>query len=378
MVLELLRLFQNHVLIVPFLLKIERKTSCFGTKMSALREKESEILTSLSNSPKSLSELAEELGAGFSKTTVHRIVTSLAKDGRIVASGSGRSAKYEITSVGRLFNPITPEEYFRKEQDDRQALTSFNHELFETLLNHDLFSQEEMERLTERQGEFEERRKGLSPILRRKEKERFAIDLSWKSSQIEGNTYTLLQTESLFKEGKHTKGNTKAEAVMLLNHQAALDYVLNKPDYFRELTVQKILEIHRFLTKGLGIPNKIRAGRVGITGTNYKPLAKANQIQKALQDLCDLINSKRNVLEKAFIALLLIAYIQPFEDGNKRTARIICNALLLPNKYCPISFRTVEPEDYRYATLLFYEQNSIPSFKKIFMEQLEFSTANYF
>ena len=138
-------MFQNHVLIVPFLLKIERKTSCFGTKMSALREKESEILTSLSNSPKSLSELAEELGAGFSKTTVHRIVTSLAKDGRIVASGSGRSAKYEITSVGRLFNPITPEEYFRKEQDDRQALTSFNHELFETLLNHDLFSQEEME-----------------------------------------------------------------------------------------------------------------------------------------------------------------------------------------------------------------------------------------
>ena len=235
-----------------------------------------------------------------------------------------------------------------------------------------------MERLTERQREFEERRKGLSPILRRKEKERFAIDLSWKSSQIEGNTYTLLQTESLFKEGKHTKGNTKAEAVMLLNHQAALDYVLNKPDYFRELTVQKILEIHRFLTKGLGIPNKIRSGRVGITGTNYKPLAKANQIQKALQDLCDLINSKRNVLEKAFIALLFIAYIQPFEDGNKRTARIICNALLLANKYCPISFRTVEPEDYRYATLLFYEQNSILSFKKMFMEQFEFSAANYF
>lgn len=77
--------------------------------MSALREKESKILTSLSNSPKSLLELAEELGAGFSKTTVHRIVTSLAKDGRIVASGSGRSAKYEITSVGRLFNPITPD-----------------------------------------------------------------------------------------------------------------------------------------------------------------------------------------------------------------------------------------------------------------------------
>ena len=235
-----------------------------------------------------------------------------------------------------------------------------------------------MRTLVERQREFEERWKGLSPVLRQKEMERLAIDLSWKSSQIQGNTYTLLQTESLFKEGKRAKGKIKEEAVMLLNHQAAMDYILNKPGYFGELTVQKILEIHRFLTKGLGIPNKVRSGRVGITGTNYKPLSNTHQIQKALQDVCDLINTKRNILEKALIALLFIAYIQPFEDGNKRTARILCNALLLANKYCPISFRTVDPEDYRYATLLFYEQNSISSFKKMFMEQFEFSTANYF
>lgn len=277
-----------------------------------------------------------------------------------------------------MFNPRVPEEYFRKEQDDRQALTSFNFDLFDTLRSHDLFSQEEMRTLVERQREFEERWKGLSPVLRQKEMERLAIDLSWKSSQIEGNTYTLLQTESLFKEGKRAKGKIKEEAAMLLNHQAALDYVLSHPDYFGELKVENILEIHRFLTKGLGIPNKIRSGRVGITGTNYKPLSDARQIQKALQDVCDLINFKQNVLEKALITLLLIAYIQPFEDGNKRTARILCNALLLANKYCPISFRTVDPDDYWYATLLFFEQNSLPSFKKMFIEQFEFSTANYF
>lgn len=277
-----------------------------------------------------------------------------------------------------MFNPRVPEEYFRKEQDDRQALTSFNFDLFDTLRSHDLFSQEEMRTLVERQREFEERWKGLSPVLRQKEMERLAIDLSWKSSQIKGNTYTLLQTESLFKEGKRAKGKIKEEAAMLLNHQAALDYVLSHPDYFGELKVENILEIHRFLTKGLGIPNKIRSGRVGITGTNYKPLSDARQIQKALQDVCDLINFKQNVLEKALITLLLIAYIQPFEDGNKRTARMLCNALLLANKYCPISFRTVDPDDYRYATLLFFEQNSLPSFKKMFIEQFEFSTANYF
>ena len=346
--------------------------------MPTLLDKESKVLSSLSNSPKSLSELAEELGAGFSKTTVHRLVSSLAKDGKVVSIGAGRSAKYEVTNLGRLFNPLVPEEFFRKEQDDRQALTSFNFDLFDTLRSHDLFSQEEMRTLVERQREFEERWKGLSPVLRQKEMERLAIDLSWKSSQIEGNTYTLLQTESLFKEGKRAKGKIKEEAARLLNHQAALDYVLSHPDYFGELKVENILEIHRFLTKGLGIPNKIRSGRVGITGTNYKPLSDARQIQKALQDVCDLINFKQNVLEKALITLLLIAYIQPFEDGNKRTARILCNTLLLANKYCPISFRTVDPDDYRYATLLFFEQNSLPSFKKMFIEQFEFSTANYF
>lgn len=346
--------------------------------MSILLDKESKVLSSLFNSPKSLSELADELGAGFSKTTVHRLVSSLTKDGKVVSSGAGRSAKYEVTNLGRLFNPRVPEEYFRKEQDDRQALTSFNFDLFDTLRSHDLFSQEEMRTLVERQREFKEHWKGLSPVLRQKEMERLAIDLSWKSSQIEGNTYTLLQTESLFKEGKRAKGKIKEEAAMLLNHQAALDYVLSHPDYFGELKVESILEIHRFLTKGLGIPNKIRSGRVGITGTNYKPLSDARQIQKALQDVCDLINFKQNILEKALITLLLIAYIQSFEDGNKRTARILCNALLLANKYCPISFRTVDPDDYRYATLLFFEQNSLPSFKKMFIEQFEFSTANYF
>lgn len=220
-------------------------------KMANLREKESKILTSLSNSPKSLSELAEELGAGFSKTTVHRIVSSLSKENKVAKRGSGRSAKYGITNVGRLFNPRFPEGYFRKEQDERQSLNSFNFDLFDTFRSHDLFSQEELTELSRCQKDFEERWKKQSSVLRQKEMKRFAIDLSGKSSQIEGNTYTLLQTESLFKEGKHAKGKTKAEAVMLLNHQAALDYILSKPDYFGELTVQKSSRFTAFLQKNL-------------------------------------------------------------------------------------------------------------------------------
>jgi Fic family protein len=94
--------------------------------------------------------------------------------------------------------------------------------------------------------------------------------------------------------------------------------------------------------------------------------------------MCELINSKGNVFEKALLALVLISYIQPFSDGNKRTARIISNAILINNQYCPISFRTVESIEYKKAMLVFYEQSNINPFKRVFMNQFEFAVNTYF
>ena len=93
---------------------------------------------------------------------------------------------------------------------------------------------------------------------------------------------------------------------------------------------------------------------------------------------CDLINNKNNVFEKALLALLLLSYIQPFMDGNKRTARITSNALLIANGYCPLSFRTVDSIDYKKAMLIFYEQNNLHAFKQIFISQFEFAVSEYF
>ena len=82
--------------------------------------------------------------------------------------------------------------------------------------------------------------------------------------------------------------------------------------------------------------------------------------------------------EKALLALLLVSYIQPFEDGNKRTSRLVSNALLLAYGHCPLTFRSVDANDYRAALLLFYEQNNISAFKRIFIEQAEFAVHEYF
>lgn len=241
-----------------------------------------------------------------------------------------------------------------------------------------LFTEEECKRLDKAQSIFRTHLEELSETDYKKEMERLGVDLSWKSSQIEGNTYSLLETERLLKERQEATGKTREEAIMLLNHKDALDFVLNVPDYLKEISVHRIEDIHSLLTKDLGVERNIRRRRVGITGTNYRPLDNEFQIREALEDTCKLINGKDNIFEKSLLALVLLSYIQAFSDGNKRTARITSNAILIANGYCPISFRTVDSIDYKKAMLIFYEQNNIAAFKKIFIEQFEFAVKTYF
>ena len=94
--------------------------------------------------------------------------------------------------------------------------------------------------------------------------------------------------------------------------------------------------------------------------------------------MCVLLNDQKNVFARALISLVLISYIQLFADGNKRTARIICNAILMNNSYCPISFRKVGAIEYKKAMLVFYEQNNISAIKKIIVQQFEFAVKTYF
>ena len=334
------------------------------------------VLRALVNEKKSTSSLALELS--LSEPTVKRYLSQYIAEGLVTATKFGRKVHYSLSVKGRLFLDFELNTYFSREQDERLAQTHFNFELIDGLNDIDLFSPHELTELNDRQKEFRVRVSELSNTAYKKEMERLGIDLSWKSSQIEGNTYTLLETEDLLKNKNLAKGKTRDEAIMLLNHKEALDVIASDPDFFKELTIGKIENIHSILIQELDVERNIRKRRVAITGTNYVPLDNEFNIREALQMACDLINSKSNVFEKAFLCLLLIAYIQPFTDGNKRTSRILANAVLLSQGYCPMSFRTVSSLEYKMGMLLFYEQNTIGPFKRIFIDQFKFSTANYF
>ena len=339
-----------------------------------------EILQYLHYHPlSSRDEIAKGVAFEGSNATMKRLMAVGVQNGDIMVEGKARATRYRLSDQAHLLMPLNLDTYFALDVDERQVQTSFNFELIrEQLPKVGLFTDEEAALLQQLHTEFRQHLSDMSVNEYRKEMERLGIDLSWKSSQIEGNTYSLLETERLLRESKTADGKTKEEAVMLLNHKDALRFVLDNPDYLQTLSVRHIEDIHRLLTKELSVDKGIRHRRVGITGTNYHPLDNEFQILEALQDMCDLINGKENIFEKALLALLLLSYIQAFSDGNKRTARITSNAILIANGYCPLSFRSVDSIDYKKAMLIFYEQNNLYAFKQIFIEQFEFAVREYF
>ena len=324
-------------------------------------------------------EIAEGIAFSESDATLKRLISKEVEAGNILVEGKARATRYRLSAQAHLTMPLDIDTYFLKEADERLVQTSFNFELItDQLPKVKIFSKEEIQRLDAAQSIFQEHLAEISESQYRKEMERLGIDLSWKSSQIEGNTYSLLETERLLRESKTADGKTKEEAVMLLNHKDALRYILDNQDFMKHVSVRDIEDVHSILTKELSVDKGLRRRRVGITGTNYHPLDNEFQIREAMQASCDAINARENVFEKALLALLLFSYIQPFMDGNKRTARLTSNAILIAFGYCPLSFRTVDSIDYKKAMLMFYEQNNLHAFKQIFISQYEFATGEYF
>lgn len=339
-----------------------------------------EILQFLHYHPlSSRAEIAKGTAFDGSTATLKRLIATGVQRGDIIVDGKARATRYHLSDQAHIMMPLNLDTYFAQDVDNRQVQMSFNFDLIRKQLpSVKIFTNEEKEYLEGLQAEFRQHVCEMTDNEYRKEMERLGIDLSWKSSQIEGNTYSLLETERLLRESKTAEGKTKEEAVMLLNHKDALRFILDNPDYLRTLTVNHIEDIHQILTKELSVDKGIRHRRVGITGTNYHPLDNEFQIREALHDTCNLINSKDSIFEKAILTLVLLSYIQAFSDGNKRTARITSNAILIANGYCPLSFRSVDSIDYKKAMLIFYEQNNLHAFKQIFIDQFEFAVKEYF
>jgi len=210
--------------------------------------------------------------------------------------------------------------------------------------------------------------------------QRLLIDLSWNSSRLEGNTYSLLETEQLFQAGRSDDSQLTNEAVMILNHKAAIEFLLESTAEagFNRRT---ILNLHALLSADLlrepAAEGALRTDPVGIGKSSYLPLA----IPALIEILFDTILAKASEIEdpfeQAFFVMVHLPYLQPFIDGNKRVSRLAANLPLFQHNLAPLSFVDVSEVDYTDGILAIYELNDIRILQEVFVQAYERSAQRY-
>lgn len=293
--------------------------------------------------------------------SVQRALIRLAAAGLIVRKGTNNPL-YSINYSGLLIADID-QKYL---EDPKRPKTRLNHEFLRWLE-------------TNAGGELDSIITNLypvktpttKPVITPKELEYLTIELSWKSSALEGNTYTLIDTQLLLVDGIKAQHKTDFETQMILNHKDAVSFIIANGELFKKnIKFSSLEELHKIISFNLGIARGIRKKIVRVSASNYEPLANPHQLRQAIEDVLNVINKVSNPVVKALIALSAVPYLQSFEDGNKRLGRLLANAILIQSIGRGFSLRKVEAKDLALAYIEFYEFNSLNSLAKILLAEL--------
>lgn len=321
-------------------------------------------------------ELRRVIGT-VSRMTVIRDLRALESQKTLRREGKGRRTRYHVPVSQQIFVPVDVEAYFAVEPD-RRVLRYPRFRLAVLDAMDGFFDAMELKEMERANAAYQHRMSTLDAYAKKREWERFTIELSWKSSKIEGNTYSLLDTEALIRESQEAPRHPHSEATMILNHKRALEYIREHAAFFKHVSVREIENLHRILVQDLSVPHGMRASAVGIVGTRFRPLDIGQQIREALEATTEKASRMPDPWSRALMLLAMVSYIQPFADGNKRTSRMLANAVLMAEDVCPLSYRSIDEVEYKKAVILFYETNNLWYLKKLFVEQFLFATREYF
>lgn len=209
---------------------------------------------------------------------------------------------------------------------------------------------------------------------------RLLIDLSWNSSRLEGNTYSLLETKRLIELGETAIGKDASEAQMILNHKAAIEYIVDSAQD-EPITSLEIYSIHALLSENLlGDPaasGSLRDIMVNIGGSTYVPLENPQLLREGFDLFVDKINQIEDPFEQSLFSIIHLSYLQAFEDVNKRTARLVANIPIIKANLKPLSFTEVEQQAYVSALLGVYERNDISLIRDLYIWAYNRSSQKY-
>ena len=335
---------------------------------------EQNMLDYIAGHPKSGREAVRKGAAPeASDTTVWRALKRLVEAGRLEVSGKGRATVYTIAGAAVV------RAYLQTPYNRRPPVT-YNPEFLDVYVPNRTFyiPEDDRKRL----------RKAGQPVggpikagtYARRILEQLLVDLSWASSRLEGNTYDILQTERLIRFGEAAEGKDRKEALMILNHKEAIEYVVDKLDNIC-LSRPDLFGIHALLADGLladpAMAGQLRGTPVGISHSSYTPLDDAIIIKEEFDILLHKAAEINDPFEQSFFLLVHIPYLQAFVDINKRTSRVASNIPLLKADLAPMSFLTMDDTAYIDGLIGIYEINNVALLREVFIDSYLASAEKY-
>ncbi len=328
--------------------------------------------------------IAENPGAGreairrgaaqqVSDTTIWRALSRLVDEGKLEVSGKGRATGYTIAGSTVVRAHLTT-------PYNRRMPVGYRREFLDAYVPNKSFYLPHADRARLLEAGRPVGGPMVAGTYARRILEQLLVDLSWASSRMEGNTYDILQTEKLIRYGEEAAGKDRKEALMILNHKEAIQYVV---DNLGEIALRRIdlFGLHTLLSDGLlvdpGLAGRLRPGAVGISHSSYRPLDDAATIDEEFDILLAKASEIIDPFEQSFFLLVHIPYLQAFVDINKRTSRVASNIPLLKVDLAPMSFLTMDDGDYIDGLIGIYELNNVALLREVYIDAYLTSAEKY-
>jgi len=348
------------------------------------------------------SDIAEALKQ-IPQRTLQYWLKSLVDDGRLTQEGKGPAARYRIPAVidqqketsarqaraeeEKLEEAVLPlsaesqkiHEYLKQPSAARKAV-GYNRQFLDAYRPNTTFYLSPKERA--HLAEVGNTKAGVEAAgtYAKQILNRLLIDLSWNSSRLEGNTYSLLDTRRLIEFGEEAEGRNRLEAQMILNHKDAIAFLVSAADEI-DFNRYTILNLHGILAQNL-LQDEAAAGRlrriaVGIEKSAFHPLEVPQLIEECFNQILATANAIRDPFEQALFVMVQLPYLQPFDDVNKRVSRLAANIPFIKGNLSPLSFIGVPRSNYTDAMLGVYELNKTDLLKDVFIWAYERSAERY-
>lgn len=343
-------------------------------------------------------QIADELGRAPPRRTLQYRLKYLVDDRRLFMEGEGRWARYRVPRVetaagaaagrgeaaGEALLPLSRpgadiQEYIRRPPEVRKPV-GYNRAFLDSYRPNDSFYLTQAERTHLRDVGTPKIAQQPAGTYAKQILNRLLIDLSWNSSRLEGNTYSLLDTKRLIDLGEEAKGKERLEAQMILNHKDAIEFLVGTAEEigFNRYT---ILNLHALLANNLladpDAPGRLRRIGVGIERSVFHPLEVPQLIEECFNQILASAAAITDPFEQAFFVMVQLPYLQPFDDVNKRVSRLAANIPLIKGNLSPLSFEGVPRDAYTDAVLGVYELNRVELLRDLFIRAYERSAARY-